>query len=733
MANPTVRRSVNRDRRSGQTTSQPLPLVTRRFAAWTVEVSMIVVSGLVPFGIGMYANKAEPTGEQVTLNPVVAVTEEAIARTLAQPVDDSNRQVEPVANLSWSIALLAPILLSGWQLYLLAKTGSTLPKRWFGVRVVTATGTVPGISRVLLREGVGAWGLPLSIAYLLWRYGSAFPNVGVLAGLSCLMVLGEGMTARFHRQRRCLHDRLAGTYVVDANRTFTPFPAHLNAVDVQPNRQDTPYGWSKANATTAMIPSGRYASTTIAMQPEFKWQRGWWRWMRQHPSLTLLLVSLASLAAVLGTLVGTQVYIQTQKNQREFEQLKSEQFLALLRQLSADSPATVEERQRAILAMGTLDDPQALQFLVNLLSQEATSGLNGTIQQALVSAGTNALPYLQRLNHSLSNQLEPRRYTDTREGAVRQQQLQATQQAIARILMVYSGKLHTVDLSRTNLGQTSSNSADFRLVLDNINLSGIQLKAANLNQASFQGSRWRGPGEDGHWNTFDDWIADLSDAQMKAANFTGANLSHVLMDRANLIHATLNRANLSRTSLTSANLSSTQMVGADLRDAALANASLTGADLAEANLSRANLSAARLGRVSALGTKLQLANLTASDWQGADLSGADLSRANLSNADLSVTRLTNVDFRNAQMQNANLRNADLRQADLRGANLAGANFQGAIFVSSKPAQPDQFIATPPAETRSALVEGVDFSQAKNLDVKQMAYICTQGGRHPRCP
>jgi len=31
------------------------------------------------------------------------------------------------------------------------------------------------------------------------------------------------------------------------------------------------------------------------------------------------------------------------------------------------------------------------------------------------------------------------------------------------------------------------------------------------------------------------------------------------------------------------------------------------------------------------------------------------------------------------------------------------------------------------------VEGVDFTNAKNLDPKQLAYICTQGGRHPRCP
>jgi hypothetical protein len=54
MANPSVR-NVNRDRRSGQERSKPLPMVTRRFAAWAVEVGLIVTSGLIPFGIGMYA------------------------------------------------------------------------------------------------------------------------------------------------------------------------------------------------------------------------------------------------------------------------------------------------------------------------------------------------------------------------------------------------------------------------------------------------------------------------------------------------------------------------------------------------------------------------------------------------------------------------------------------------------------------------------------------------------
>jgi len=77
------------------------------------------------------------------------------------------------------------------------------------VRVVT---TLEHLSAPrLCYEKVGCWGLPLLIAYVLWRYSSAFPP-SILD--YWLMVLGEGMSARFHRQRRCLHD--PGTYVVNA-------------------------------------------------------------------------------------------------------------------------------------------------------------------------------------------------------------------------------------------------------------------------------------------------------------------------------------------------------------------------------------------------------------------------------------------------------------------------------------------------------------------------------------
>ncbi len=722
MANSTVRRSANRNRRRERAKSRHLPMVTRRFAAWTVEVSLIALTGLIPYSLGLAA-KSEPTAEQVTLNPVVAITTDAIATTLALPTSDSNNKlVTPLTNLFWSAAIVAPLLLTAWQLYLLSKTGSTLPKRWFRVRVLTSTGTVPGWKRILIREGIGSWGLPLSIAYILWRF-SAFPHLGVLAVLSCLMVLGEGITARFDRQRRCWHDLIAGTHVVDANRTFTPLPIRVKAKVVQPVRQKQSYTWTGQ-------PMGK--SAAMAAPSTAKGWLIWWKWMRKNPTITLLVLSLSGLATVLGTLVGTQVYIQTQKNQRQLEQNKSEQFLSLVKQLDAN-PTSLEDRTRAILALGTIQDPQVLQLLVDLLGQETQGQIVNAVQQTLVSTGPKALPYLHNLNQLLSNEIAAGRYIDKpAQLAVRTQQLQATQQAIAKILTIYSGKLAAIDLSRTNLGSTFTNAA-FNLNLDRVNLAGIVLRGANLNSGSLPGSSWRGKGEDGHWDTSDDAIADLTDAQMKAANLTGANLSRVPMNRINLMRANLNSANLAHASLNDANLSSSQLVGANLQNAILTNASLTGANLGAANLSHANLYTARLSRVSALDTKLQSANLIKSDWQGADLSGADLSSTNLSNADLSATRLSSTNLRQAQMQYINLRNADLRLADLRGANLAGADLQGAILFSAKSSQGDRFIAAPPEYTESAFVKGVDFSKVKNLDPKQIAYICTQGGFHPRCP
>ncbi|MDF5737804.1 MULTISPECIES: pentapeptide repeat-containing protein [unclassified Nostoc] len=713
MTTPIVRRSTNQSGQSKEPEkAKSLLLASRRFAAWAAEITLVVTSGLIPFGIGVYANSRSDLN-RVPLNPVLVVTQRAIARPLALPVSYGIPNVAWPTNILWTIALLAPVTLSWWQLYLLAKTGSTIPKRWLKLRVVNEEGTAPGLAAVVIREGVGRWTVPISIAYLLWRYSFAFPNLGLFTFLSLLMIVGEGIGLPSRQGRRALHDQLAGTYTIDG---LLASNKQVQSADGNHEAEE----WQEANEE--LVVSQTNQSPNL------------WRRIQQNPNLTLFGVGLTSMTAVLATLIGTQVYIQIQQSQRTTKQINSQQFLELVKQASPNSGATNEQRQSAILAMGSLDDPQSIKFLADLLVNETNPSLLDTVQQALTTVGPKAIPELKNKNQFLVGELESVGSTTTQERELRQGRLQRNQTTINKILSVYSGKIDGVDLSRSQLGQSGTpGSSFFSLVLDNVDLSGVKLKSANLNQASLKGSRFRGVGEDGRWDTYDDAIADLSQAQLQQANLTDANLSRVLMNRTDLSRATLNRANLSNARLFDAKLNSTQLVGADLRNAVLERASLTGADLGDANLNEANLYAARLGRVSAIGTQLSFANLTNTDWQGADLSGAYLDRANLSNANLGATRLAGAVLRSAQMENVNLQNADLSQADLRGANVAGADFKGAILAPSKQDPADQFVQTPDLGSVSAVVQGVDFSQAKNLDAKQLAYICTQGGIHPRCP
>ncbi len=725
MATPIVRRSSNQPSPSPSRSNEPgkpksLPFATRRIAAWAAEMTLVVVSGLIPFSIGAYLNTRSDLN-RVPLNPVLAITEREIARPLALPVSYGTRNVAWPTNFLWTVAILAPLTLSGWQVCLLAVTGSTIPKRWFGIRVVNKKGKPPGFGAVVMREGVGRWTLPLTVAYVLWRYSPVFPSLSIFTALAGLMMLAEGRGFSLQKGRRALHDRLAGTYTIDATKPFNP--AQLGNKKPQ-QAQWTGEGDEDEAIAQVVITPEQTTQTTSAL-----WQR-----LRQNPSMTLLGVAFLSMAGVLTSLVSTQIYIQTQQNQRLLEQRNSEQFLVLFKKLSPDSGASSEERRSAIMAMGTLNDPQSIQYLVDLLAKETDPSLIDTIQEALANIGAKAIPDLKRKNQSLADELESLGSNPSPERETRQKRLQANQQAINKILAVYNGKIKDLDLSRAELSQIGSqDNALFNLVLDKVDLSGINFKGANLSLASFKGSVFRGVGEDGRWDTFDDWIANLSGAQLKKANLSEANLSRVLMVNTDFSRANLSQANLSNARMVNANLSSAQLMRADLRGAVLENASLTGADLGEAKLNDADLYAARLGRVIAIGTQLSFANLSKTDWQGADLSGADLDRTDLSHANLNNTRLTNTNFRSANLEGANLRNADLSLADLRGANLNNADFQGTILFPNQQDPTDQFVQTPSTGSQSAVVKGVDFNQVKNLDPKQLAYICTQGGIHPRCP
>ncbi len=759
MASPTFgKRTPNSSNSPQAIHPQPgisrLPLSLRRWSAWVIEVSLVATSAWVPFQVGLYA-QAQYRGEPVPLNLMLATAEEAIARTLAIPVGDSNQRVAPLSNLLWSGALLAPIVIVGSQIYLLSKTGRTLPKGWLGLQVVTAAGSPPSLDRVLIREGMGRWGLPLGIAYVIWRYSGAFPGLGILAGLAGLMISLEGLTVQLNRQRRGLHDRLAGTFVLDVAQIWQPYTEVQNPEVQNPEAQNpevqtlypvqhspyspspafaTNHGWSTPGWPTSDWTDEDGAIAAIVLAPDTHWSdRSLWRWMRHHPGTALLTFSSVTLFLILGTLVGTQVYIQNQTNWRELQQQRNQMYLALVNQLGPTPADSVEERRAAILALGTVDDPRAIPLLVDLLAQEQNPVLVGAIHQALVSVGPDALRRLHQLNQSLKTEIASlqvsRQPQELNAASFRQR---ATQRAIAKVLTLHSGQMRALDLSRVQLGQVISGPAQFTLVLDQTDLAGIVLRDANLAGASLRNTRFYGPGLDERFGTFDDWTSDLSGAELKSANLSQALLDHTRLNQTSLVGANLNKASLIQARLIAANLSSADLTDANLQQAVLENSSLTGANLSDAVLTQANLRRANLGQVQAVGVQLQSADLRQSDWRGSNLSRADLSRANLTAADLSSSLLDRANLRDANLQNASLRDVDLSSANLRGANLRGTDFRGAVFSPSTTSAPDQFIQIHPLVDKEGGLQGVDFRQAQNLDANQIIDICTQGGILEEC-
>ena len=737
MASPSARREPPYSSQSARSARgrfglPPVPLAWRRGGAWAIEISLVAASALVPFYLGDYA-RTRFDDAPVPLNPVLSIAEEKIAKTLAIPVGDRNQTVAPLTNLLWTGALLLPLAVAGVQLYSLAKTGKTPAKRWFNLQVTTATGVPPGIGRVLLREGMGRWGMPLGIAYLIWRYSGAFPGLNILASLSGLLLLGEAGSALLNRQRRGLHDQIAGTYVVDGADLMHPYPFQPYTSDVEDLDGQWDSGWSSDWNDDWHDEDGAIAAIVLA--PEASWpRRSLWHWMRQHPGTALVTFAASSLALVLGTVIGVQIYIQGQANWRDAQQQQNQVYLTLVTKLTPNSNNPIAEQQAAILALGTIDDPRAIALLVDLLAQEQNPTLIDAIHQALVSAGPGVLPSLSKLNRSLQTELaslsQGNDPVEQRTAALRQR---ATQRAIAKILSISSRPFPLIDLSRVDLGQVESGPGQFTLVLEQVDLSGLKFRGTILAFANLRGSQFHTAGADGHMNTFDDQIADLSGAEMKGTNLSGTLLTHVALNRTSLVGANLAKANGAYARLVQANLSTANLAEANFHQAILEQASLTGADLRDANFSQANLQDSRMGQVRATGAQFLHANLSQSDWQGADLHRANLSHANLQRANLNQTQLRAADLRQASLRNASLRNANLEAANLQGTVLDGADLQGASFYPPSPVTPDQFIRITPQPEITGLLQGTDFSHAKNLDADQLTYVCAQGGIHPACP
>ncbi|MFM6082413.1 MAG: RDD family protein, partial [Dolichospermum sp.] len=329
------------------------------------------------------------------------------------------RNVAWPTNILWTLAVLLPTTFSWWQLYLLAQTGSTIPKRWFGVRVVNEEGSAPGLSAIVVREGLGRWTVPVSAAYLLWRYSFIFPNFSLFTSLTILMILAEAKGWPGQKHPRSFHDQLARTYTIDAKSTFSnpgeELKIHEDNVDSSSSQQ----------------------SISSLSQ-------------RSNSNFSLFLVGLTSMIAVLSTLIGTQIYIQTQESQRRSEQTNSQKFVELIKALNPNNGVTNEERQKTVLALGSMNDTQSIKLLVDLLVKETDPQTLDTIQQALTNTGLKAIPELKRVNQFLVGQIESMGKSSNWE--FRQNQLILTQQVINKILAIYGGKINNIDLSNAQLG-----------------------------------------------------------------------------------------------------------------------------------------------------------------------------------------------------------------------------------------------------------------------------------------
>lgn len=701
-------------------------LLSRRLGAWLLEVSLIGASAIVPYSLGAYVKSHSET-KPVPLNPALVTVEKAREKILAlsssyfEPI----KQVPPLTNFLWSVSLVAPILLTGCQLYLLAKTGQTSPKRWLGIKVVTGAGTSPGWGKTIVREIIARYGLSGVSAYTLWLVVGAAPNGGILGLLFALVLIVEKAMALKSDRHYAIHDMVAGTIALDSKRGFTTYTkVPKNTPDPQSNQppivevQSYPY-LSQPQLDQTYLTVEETNNHLVLYTPTPTKDFNLWQWMRSHPGITLLSVTSAGIFSVLATVVGTQIYVETQANQRQVKTDNNQVFLSLVNRLSATASDPLTERKSIILSLARVDDPRTIPLLVDLLGQETNPAIVETLQQALVGIGTETLPHLKRLNQSLSQ--NSTLLSSTRKAIANQ----AVADLIAKILSIYSGKLEQVDLSQVNLAKVEGENRNFTLSLPRKDLSGINFRSAILNQANFQESKFAHLGKN-------ERIADFSNAHLQGVDFTKAKLTGVILNQSNLTGAILSKSNLTKAQLNQSNLSSVEMIGANAEAAQLQNASLTGANIGNSKFTKADLTGASLGQVKALATNFSQANLTKSNWQGANLTAANLSKVNLQQADLSLTQLQNANLSNAQLQNASLVHANLSAADLRGANVDGADFQGVIFAIITPQNSKQFLVEPAKVESMAQIKGVNFAKVKNLNSSQIGFICDRGGLHPYC-
>ncbi|MGD1906716.1 MAG: pentapeptide repeat-containing protein, partial [Leptolyngbyaceae cyanobacterium] len=701
-----------------------VPPIGRRGLAWGLELAILLVGVAVPVYGGIYhTQRAEQTDTftEVSLSPLLQTAQTTVARSLGLPQRSLRETVTPLTHGLWSAALGIPVVLLGIHIYSLGRWGASGPKAWLRIQVITLDGQRPTWRQSLVREGVGKWGIPLAIAYGLWRVAGGFPNPLILIGLSALTLTAESATALLNRARRPWHDWLAVTCTVDPDtgaivRLTHQWESESTETDDQaalpPATQGGAITWTEDES----------GLTAVVLNPGPTWPE-------QKPPRRFLPPALSALL-LLG-LVGLSAAGGYFWRGRTLTPVSDPTLFGQLVATLTNPEADLDTKQAAILALGNTPDAQVTSLLVDLMGQADDPEWLDTLHQAILERGSAAVPHLRRLNQSLSRDLSEASNAPQKQRLTLR--LQTVNRSLAKLISLEGDRVHTLDLRGLHLGYLSQGGQDFTLNLNKQNLAGIQWQGTRLNRAQLSGATFFDPGPDQTDNTYDDRTADLRGADLTDTDLAGVNLTLAQLQGSGLLRANLTGANLTGTDLQRVNLERAILIQANLTEANLTQARLTAADLTEAVLIEANLTNSNLRLLDATGVVFTGANLRGAELQEAALADADLSGAVLTDANLQGADLQGADLQGADLQGANLRYTTLQGVRWQGANLAGVDLEGATLSTAEVETSDGFVTAAPDLDSGQQLLGVDFSEALNLSPGQVNYICAQGGIHSACP
>ncbi|MEM7065991.1 MAG: pentapeptide repeat-containing protein [Cyanobacteria bacterium P01_B01_bin.77] len=734
-----------------------LTLACRRLVAWGLEVGLVAMSAAIPWGMGQYvlntqtvllAPLEEPAKETtmaiqtaqlnqlntpVPLNPLVQKTQQGWARIAQLPPYRLYRTVPRLTNILWTAALIAPIVVAGGQFIQLNYMGCTWPKRWLGLRVFSMAGGSLKLRQVLSRE-LWRWGVPVVVVGGVALATEFSLGVWTPAAIG-LLAMVEGVSA-IAPDKRAWHDRIAKTYVAKMSIGYLPIHKGHQDATVPSLNGDL---WLQENSAAVQL----YGETSDEDE--------WWLTEAEGNLTSMVLVPRASLAKTQprgflalrssgarrrwwlitsGMVVACAAGFGIGRITRSpSAQAGEDVFLETVQKLTNQNPSE-DNYGAAILMLAQIDDPRAAHYLTDLLSQSSQPEALATIQQALISQGLDSLPFLLALSRVLESDLQQSLDDDIRH--IRLEQRHVVQDAIAKLLTIHTGNLVGTQLDRVNLGAYHDADRAFKLIQPGLLAAGTNWQGANLNQAKLAGASFFDVGADGKPDTYDDISSNLSESELVAVNLERANLQGIQLNRANLRQADLSDANLVYGSLERAQLTNARLIHINASQSQWQGSNLVGADLTQAIFNGADLSQARLNRIDASHSQWAKAILPQSTWVGANLMGADFRQTNLTRANFQGANLDSTNFAGADLQQANLQDTDLRRATLTGVNLTNADLSGAVFDDGRSIN-DSFI-TPNAQLNATNnLQGVNFSRVRNLDGRQLNYICAQGGIHPTCP